>query len=157
MVLDRSKAKGLSAVRNLNVWGCGLTDISILGNLPNLEVLNLSCNNIRSLKDLKSCHKLTELYLRRNQIDSFDELEHLTQLQHLKILWLNDNPLSNESQYKEKVSKILPRVSKLDNMALCSIKSGGKEHIVQAIVLLLGDLGKEELSAVRKKIDDLLQ
>ena len=41
VVLDRSKAKGLSAVRNLNVWGCGLTDISILGNLPNLEVLNL--------------------------------------------------------------------------------------------------------------------
>lgn len=75
-VLERSKAKSLNAVRNLNVWGCKLTDISMVANLPNLEVLNLryskfetacllaslslffylsSCNNIKSLKDLKSC------------------------------------------------------------------------------------------------------
>lgn len=41
VVLDRSKAKSLAAVRNLNVWGCQLTDISIVSSLPNLEVLNL--------------------------------------------------------------------------------------------------------------------
>lgn len=41
VVLDRSKAKSLTAVRNLNVWGCRLTDISMVTKLPNLEVLNL--------------------------------------------------------------------------------------------------------------------
>lgn len=41
VVLERSKAKSLNAVRNLNMWGCRLTDISIVSKLPNLEVLNL--------------------------------------------------------------------------------------------------------------------
>lgn len=41
VVLERSKAKSLDTVRHLNVWGCQLTDISIVSNLPNLEVLNL--------------------------------------------------------------------------------------------------------------------
>ena len=40
-ILERSKAKNLDTVRHLNVWGCQLTDISIISNLPNLEVLNL--------------------------------------------------------------------------------------------------------------------
>ena len=41
VVLGRSKAKSLDAVRHLNVWGCQLTDISIVTRLPNLEVLNI--------------------------------------------------------------------------------------------------------------------
>lgn len=40
-ILERSKAKSLDAVRHLNVWGCQLTDISLISKLPNLEVLNL--------------------------------------------------------------------------------------------------------------------
>lgn len=41
MVLERSKARSLGYVRNLNVWGCRLVDISIVAKLSNLEVLNL--------------------------------------------------------------------------------------------------------------------
>ena len=41
LVLKRSKASSLDAVKNLNCWGCGLHDVSILAKLPNLEVLNI--------------------------------------------------------------------------------------------------------------------
>ena len=41
LVLKRSKASSLEAVRNLNCWGCGLNDVSILARIPNLEVLNI--------------------------------------------------------------------------------------------------------------------
>ena len=41
LVLKRSKARSLEAVRNLNCWGCGLSDVSILARIPNLEVLNI--------------------------------------------------------------------------------------------------------------------
>ena len=41
LVLKRSKARSLEAVRNLNCWGCGLSDMSILARMPNLEVLNI--------------------------------------------------------------------------------------------------------------------
>ena len=30
-------------------------------------------------------HKLTELYIRRNRLESLDELQHLVELQHLKV------------------------------------------------------------------------
>lgn len=46
MILDRTKAKSLNAVRNLNVWGCRLTDITLVAKLSNLEVLNLRCFSI---------------------------------------------------------------------------------------------------------------
>jgi Leucine-rich repeat (LRR) protein len=139
LILKRSKARSLEAVRNLNCWGCGLSDISILAKIPNLEVLNIrwvwchtqfgcskilccfpsfqcfSCNNLASLKDLRSCkyyrsmwnysyyimwcflcknyvymymyigHKLTELYIRRNQLSDFSELDHLTSLPNLTV------------------------------------------------------------------------
>lgn len=41
--------------------------------------------------------------------------------------------------------------------ALCSEKSGGKEQILQAVMLLLGELGREELMKVQEKVTDLLQ
>ena len=41
LVLKRSKASSVDAVKNLNCWGCGLHDVSILAKLPNLEVLNI--------------------------------------------------------------------------------------------------------------------
>ena len=41
LVLKRSKARSLDKVRNLNCWGCGLSDVSILARMPNLEVLNI--------------------------------------------------------------------------------------------------------------------
>ncbi len=41
LVLKRSKAENLEAVRNLNCWGCNLSDVQVLSKLENLEVLNL--------------------------------------------------------------------------------------------------------------------
>ena len=40
-VLRRSKANHLDVVHHLNVWGCQLTNISIVSRLPNLAILNL--------------------------------------------------------------------------------------------------------------------
>ena len=34
----------------------------------------------------------------------------------LQILWLSDNPLSHKPGYEENVSRILPQVTKLDNV-----------------------------------------
>ncbi len=41
LVLKRSKAGSLDAVRALNCWGCNLSDVHVLSKLDNLEVLNL--------------------------------------------------------------------------------------------------------------------
>ena len=66
-----------------------------------LEVLSVSVNSIRSLKDIGECANLKELYIRRNSIESIEEIDHLAQLRNLKILWLAENPVANVPKYRQ--------------------------------------------------------
>lgn len=105
----------LTDVRNLNLWGNDYSDISILRQLPNVEVLSLSVNSITTLKDLSNCLQLRELYLRKNRISELSEILYLVNLTHLKILWLSENPCCQTSNYREYVLSKLPNLQKLDN------------------------------------------
>ncbi|XP_077581279.1 cilia and flagella associated protein 410 isoform X1 [Stigmatopora nigra] len=116
-VLTEAKAPDLESVRKLNCWGCKLSDVSILAEMPNIEVLTLSVNSISSLAPLAGCLSVCELYLRRNMIASLSELWYLRPMRRLRILWLADNPCcgENSSQYRLTVLRCLPRLQKLDN------------------------------------------
>mmetsp|Transcript_52854 Transcript_52854/g.123516 ORF Transcript_52854/g.123516 Transcript_52854/m.123516 type:complete len:206 (-) Transcript_52854:28-645(-) len=116
MVLGRTKATSLAQVKNLNLWGCDLTDMSILGKLSSVEVLSLSVNNISSLQDFQSCANLTELYLRKNDVQNLQDISFLKNLKNLKILWLCDNPCASRENYRLIVIKNLPNLVKLDNV-----------------------------------------
>ena len=97
-------------VKNLNLWGQDLDDVSVVARLPNVEVLSLSVssnmcalwirswfvyqaaltlnmcwqvNRISTLRDFRNCPKLTELYLRKNLIADISELSYLTGLRSL--------------------------------------------------------------------------
>lgn len=67
----------------------------VLAQLPNLEVLNLSCNEIFELPASSlRCHaKLTELYMSCNCLSTLPA-DELPGLQNLRILHLNGNKLS---------------------------------------------------------------
>ncbi|XP_061550759.1 cilia and flagella associated protein 410 isoform X1 [Phycodurus eques] len=116
-VLTEAKASHLENVRKLNCWGCQLTDVSILSQMPNIEVLTLSVNSISSLSPLAGCLSLCELYLRRNMIASLSELCYLRPMARLRILWLADNPCCGDDcgRYRLTVLRCLPRLQKLDN------------------------------------------
>mmetsp|Transcript_20932 Transcript_20932/g.49931 ORF Transcript_20932/g.49931 Transcript_20932/m.49931 type:complete len:115 (-) Transcript_20932:692-1036(-) len=103
LVLAKTRLDNLVDVRNLNLWGQDLDDVSILRRMPNVEVLSLSVNKISSLKDFAYCKKLQELYLRRNLISCLSELSHLNSLPDLKVLWLSDNPCADTTSYREQV------------------------------------------------------
>ena len=66
LVLQRCKCDKLSQIKHFNLWGSELEDISIVKEIPNIEICSLSLNKIKSLKDFQNCRKLTELYLRKN-------------------------------------------------------------------------------------------
>lgn len=120
LVLAKAKASDLESVKKLNCWGCSLTDISIFSQMPNIEVLTLSVNNITSLAPLAGCLSLSELYLRRNMIPSLSELSHLRSLTRLKVLWLAENPCcgTDSNHYRLTVLRCLPRLQKLDNQVV---------------------------------------
>jgi len=118
LILVISKTDKLTAIKNLNLWGNELEDVSILRDMPNVEILSLSLNKISSLKDFASCTKLTELYLRKNAISDIREIKYLAGMRALKVLWLWDNPISLNPNYRSFVIKTLPNLVKLDNTAV---------------------------------------
>ena len=68
LILLRAKTDRLSNIKNLNLWGNELDNVDVLREMNNVEVLSLSVNKISSLKSFQYCTKLTELYLRKNNI-----------------------------------------------------------------------------------------
>jgi len=103
-------------IKSLNLWGNELEDISILSNLPSLEIASLSVNKIKSLEVFKGLKNLKELYLRKNIIEDIKEIENLKNLENLKILSLVDNPVVSLPNYRKKVLEILPNLIKLDDI-----------------------------------------
>lgn len=168
-VLKRSRAKSLQQVRSLNCWGCDLAEVSVLHQLPNLEVLNLSCNNLATLRDLSSCRHLRELYIRKNQISEFVELDHLAGLPRLEVLWLAENPLTSLPGYRARVLATLPHIRKLDNTVVGEEErlwagrsedtspSNSKGAILTAVLCLLPELDQAGLREVRSRLAQILE
>ena len=51
LIQSKCKTDKLSSIKNLNLWGNDLEDISIISQMPNIEICSLSLNKINSLKD----------------------------------------------------------------------------------------------------------
>ncbi len=116
VVLQRTKAKSLDEVRSLNMWGQDISDIDVLLHMPNVEVLSLSVNSISSLSGIRKCHRLRELYLRKNDVRNLADIQYLASIESLKILWLSDNPCADAAEYRATVVQYLPHLEKLDNV-----------------------------------------
>ena len=118
-VLSRSRAACLSNVRKLITWGSDLTDISVVRDTVNLEVLNVSVNKLTTLTHLSHCPKLKELYVRRNCIQNIQEVAFLKNLPQLTVLWINDNPMCDGVEfYRETIIRNLPNLTKLDSVVV---------------------------------------
>ena len=94
-VISRLAHLKLLAIGGGSKHNWGITEISILENLVNLEILQLCSNQIRSLKGLEKLHSLVQLDLYSNNLTSVAELENLNNLifldiSHNKITHLND-------------------------------------------------------------------
>lgn len=118
LVLLRSKADRLDSVKNLNLWGNDIDDVSIIKDMTNVEVLSLSVNKIATLRDFQYCPRLTELYLRKNLITDIAEVQYLQNLPALRVLWLWDNPCAEAPNYRTYVIRCLPNLAKLDNQPI---------------------------------------
>lgn len=114
-ILSKYNNQPISEIKNLNFWGKNLNNIDIIEQMPNLEVVSLSTNQITSLKPFAACSRLKELYLRKNNISDFDEVNYLTQCKELKILWLDQNPICDCDNYRQRIIQALPSLVRLDN------------------------------------------
>ena len=104
----KTKTNRIESIKNLNLWGNDLDDISIVSQMSALEVLSLSVNNISTLRDVQNCYNLRELYLRKNSVADINEVMYLQNLRKLRILWLGENPIAEIPGYRQFVIKCLP-------------------------------------------------
>ncbi|XP_068159791.1 uncharacterized protein F09G8.5-like [Drosophila tropicalis] len=120
--LIESRGKGLDyrQILNLNIWGTDLDDISIFMEMPLLEVLSLSLNQVTTLQGLRNCLNLKELYLRKNLIEDVDELNYLKEAKNLRTFWLLENPCVEilGDNYRRAVIRRLPQLKFLDGEAI---------------------------------------
>ena len=115
-ILKKAKVSSLNDVQHLNFWGHSLEDVSIIAQCPNVETIALSVNNVKTLKPFSNCHKLKELFLRKNDIGKLNELYYLRGVASLQTLWLTDNPLFQEKDYRLFCIALLPQITKLDEV-----------------------------------------
>ena len=118
MILMKTRANSLTDVKQLNMWGFNLRDVSICTQMPNAELVVLSVNNISELAPFANCRRLKELHLRRNAISDFAQLRSLANLHSLRTLSLSENPIADDPDYRRKVIKILPQIDVLDGVAV---------------------------------------
>lgn len=118
LIAQKAKSDRIQNIKNLNLWGSNLDDISIIKDMPSLEIVSLSVNKIRTLKPFANLNNLKELYLRNNLIADLREIQYLTKCENLKILWLSENPISNNKNYRALVIQMLPQLAKLDDIMI---------------------------------------
>jgi hypothetical protein len=128
LVLQKTKLDNLKHVRKLNVCGVHVSDISVLRDAKNVEVLSLSVNEIQDLEPLAACTNLREVYLRRNDISDVTQVLHLSRLPFLSSLTLSDNPVSVDPNYRKFCVAALPSLVKFDDVDVSPAERADAEY-----------------------------
>lgn len=126
-IMIRTKCDKLNVIKNLNLWGSDIEDISCVASVPNLEVISFAVNKIKTLKPFSKLAYLRELYLRKNNISNIKEINHLRDCFSLKTLSLNENPICDNPNYRQIVIKALPQLIKLDDKVISAEERNSTE------------------------------
>ena len=150
----------LESITTLNLWGNNIDDISLLSEMPLLEIISLCVNHIKDLSVFRNLKHVKELYLKDNHISDFNQIEHLKNCSKLQILCLSDNPISKQPNYRKKVLEILPFLKKLDdieNIDLELNKSSPPPRIAlpQSSFILFKKIFPKKANNLKQKIIDL--
>ena len=121
-ILLKAKASSLKEVKSISFWGAKIANIDIVSKMPNLESASLSANCITSLRAFSCCPNLRELFVRRNHIQDLLEFDHLKNLKNLRTLWASDNPVAQLPNYREYVIRVLPQITKLDEIDISDVE-----------------------------------
>eukprot|EP01117_Protostelium_nocturnum_P019047 TRINITY_DN8138_c0_g1_i2.p1 TRINITY_DN8138_c0_g1~~TRINITY_DN8138_c0_g1_i2.p1 ORF type:complete len:267 (+),score=70.44 TRINITY_DN8138_c0_g1_i2:106-906(+) len=89
-----------------------------LSKLKNLKYLNLAVNRITEIENLQGCESLQKLDLTANYISNLKGIANLSELEHLRELYLIGNPCSSLAGYRHYIIQQLPQLQSLDGLEI---------------------------------------
>jgi len=136
LVFNKTKSDNLNNIKNLNLWGNELEDLSLIDRMPNLEVISLSVNNIKNLnlwgnelEDLSLIDRMPNLEvisLSVNKINSLKDFASCSKLHVEPTINLGTVP-AQELYFGFELDQIscivtLPQVSLAVRQPMCSAR-----------------------------------
>ena len=121
---------------------------SALSGLVSLVHLNLSRNELTSLRGLESATSLESLSLYYNRIAYLDELQRLTSLTRLESLDLRLNPVTRDEAYRSYAIFHLPSLNELDER---SVRPAERRHATHTVADMDEGGGAQEQETDREK------
>lgn len=78
-------------------------------------MLDVGANRIAAIPTtLRTLAALEDLWLNDNQVERFDDAEHLVPLAGLRTLYLERNPLARDFEYRTRLEALLPELDQID-------------------------------------------
>ena len=131
LILSEMNIKSISNLVSINIVEKNINDISILSQIPTLEIINLNNNDITNLSVFKNLKNIKKLSLKGNKINDFSQIEFLRYCPKLEYLKLKENPIAKEKNYLMKICEILPKLKILDDKDINLIKN--KEQLINQV------------------------
>ena len=105
---DIENLETLMKLTILDLSNNGLTAPTFL-SLGNISILNISGNQISSLKPIGRLLGLMTLNASNNQVEDIDEAAHLNRLPMLTEVDLSENPIAQKLDYRTQILARVPR------------------------------------------------
>ena len=105
------------SVDSLSFSGCGLKSLENIPLLEDLARIDLGNNQIeKGLENLKHLEGIMQINLENNKISDIEEFKHLAGLETLVSLMVEGNPIAKETNYREKLFKIITSLQVIDGL-----------------------------------------
>eukprot|EP00466_Bigelowiella_natans_P001572 jgi/Bigna1/78269/fgenesh1_pg.53_\ len=105
--------KGLPMLQELYLSHNGIQRMEGFDAIPQLKVLDLGGNQIKKIENIEALVELEELWMNNNFLTDFENLKQI-KARELKTIYLEQNPLSKDPDYENKVLNALPTLTQLD-------------------------------------------
>lgn len=152
LIFQKTKNDKIELLTKLNFWGNEIGDVSIIRYMPQLEIISLSLNKIKTLKWFARMENLTELHLRENLIEDIEEIKYLINCPKLRILSLSGNPISKELNYRDIIINKLPQLVKLDDHIITS-----EERMKAKIIKENEPKNNKQINSINQIENDILK